>query len=181
MFHEIISFLFSNTTFYSRGCASHQDRLIEAYYLTWLDLIVARGLLSFPSRVVTDLPDAPVDVQVEVGPQRGTLLVTWMPALRHKQAAAPAATATPVKSSDVVDRIAITGYVVYVDGTKVKELNSPSGENKWIFMQIKSSKAVFRPRRHCRWACERGRWGSSDTKLVLRNKDYAEYAFGVSA
>lgn len=78
--------------------------------------------------LVADLPDAPVDVQVEVGPQRGTLLVTWMPALRHKKAAATAAaTATSSKISDVVDRIAITGYNVYVDGTKVKQLNSPSG------------------------------------------------------
>ena len=73
----------------------------------------------------TDLPDAPVDVQVEVGPQRGTLLVTWMPALRHKQPAA--AVKVTSKATDVVNRAAITGYVVYVDGTKVKQLDSPSG------------------------------------------------------
>jgi RIMS-binding protein 2 len=82
--------------------------------------------------LAVDLPDAPVDVQVEVGPQRGTLLVTWMPALRHKKAAAMAAAAATLpapKITDVVDRIAITGYTVYVDGTKVKQLNSPSGNS----------------------------------------------------
>jgi hypothetical protein len=46
-----------------------------------------------------------------------------MPALRHKQAGSVAAGSAP----DSVDRIAITGYVVYVDGTKVKQLDSPSG------------------------------------------------------
>jgi hypothetical protein len=52
-----------------------------------------------------------------------------MPALRHKQAAAAAAAGSAAsKVVDVTNRIAITGYAVYVDGTKVKQLDSPSGE-----------------------------------------------------
>jgi len=92
-------------------------------------MYTCRGYISVqcPSTRSTDLPDAPVDVQVEVGPQRGTLLVTWLPALRHQQAAATVAVAP--KATDVVNRVAIIGYAVYVDGTKVKQLDSPSGRS----------------------------------------------------
>jgi len=53
------------------------------------------------------LPDPPVDVQVENGPQDGTMLVTWMPV---------AGSGAPV-----------TGYAVYADGKKVTDIDSPTG------------------------------------------------------
>jgi len=61
--------------------------------------------------VTTELPDAPAEVQVEAGPQHGTLLVMWL----------------PVKVTERSCTAAITGYSVYVDGRRVKELQSPTG------------------------------------------------------
>lgn len=58
------------------------------------------------------LPEPPVDIQVEPGPQDGTLLVTWQP---------------PNASSSVGGSM-ITGYAVYADGKKVTDVDSPSGE-----------------------------------------------------
>ena len=65
------------------------------------------------SRVVAGVPDAPLDVQVEVGPQEGSLLVTWL----------PVTITTAGKSNGAV----VTGYSVYVDGERVRELSSPTG------------------------------------------------------
>lgn len=48
------------------------------------------------------LPDPPQEIQVEAGPQDGTLLVTWQPVNR------------PPSSGPV------TGYAVYADGKKVR-------------------------------------------------------------
>lgn len=62
-----------------------------------------RGSLLSPG-----LPDPPVDIQVEAGPQDGTLLVTWLPVTVN--------TAAP-----------ITGYAVYADGKKVTDVDSPTG------------------------------------------------------
>lgn len=56
--------------------------------------------------IITEFPDPPGDVQVEAGPQHGTLLVTWSP---------------PVNTCGLV-----TGYCVYANGSKVKELISPT-------------------------------------------------------
>ena len=61
--------------------------------------------------VYVELPDAPAEVQVEAGPQHGTLLVMWL----------------PVKVTERSCTAAITGYSVYVDGRRVKELQSPTG------------------------------------------------------
>jgi len=57
-------------------------------------------------------------VQVEAGPQRGTLLVTWMPVADKK----------PVDEDAAALMRSITGYAVYVDGTMVKQLDSPTGQ-----------------------------------------------------
>jgi len=68
--------------------------------------------------ITVPLPDAPLGVQVEAGPQRGTLLVTWTPVPDKK----------PV-DADAAELIrTITGYTVYVDGTLVKQLDSPTGQ-----------------------------------------------------
>lgn len=57
------------------------------------------------------MPEPPIDIQVEPGPQDGTLLVTWQPA-----------TPTSAASNSLV-----TGYAVYADGKKVTDVDSPTG------------------------------------------------------
>lgn len=60
------------------------------------------------------LPDPPSEVQVESGPQDGTLLVTWLP--------------VTTTLSDPSNRGHITGYAVYADGKKVSDIDSPTGK-----------------------------------------------------
>uniref|UniRef100_A0A6B2ED43 Putative peripheral benzodiazepine receptor prax-1 n=1 Tax=Phlebotomus kandelakii TaxID=1109342 RepID=A0A6B2ED43_9DIPT len=60
------------------------------------------------------LPDPPQEIQVEAGPQDGTLLVTWQPVSR------------PPSSGPV------TGYAVYADGKKVTDVDSPTGDHALI-------------------------------------------------
>ncbi|KAG4069628.1 hypothetical protein HA402_014651 [Bradysia odoriphaga] len=60
------------------------------------------------------LPDPPQEIQVEAGPQDGTLLVTWQPVNR------------PPSSGPV------TGYAVYADGKKVTDVDSPTGDHALI-------------------------------------------------
>ncbi|XP_054290498.1 peripheral-type benzodiazepine receptor-associated protein 1-like isoform X8 [Macrosteles quadrilineatus] len=62
------------------------------------------------------LPEPPVDIQVEPGPQDGTLLVTWQPA-------------TPTTSAC---NTLVTGYAVYADGKKVTDVDSPTGDHALI-------------------------------------------------
>jgi len=82
-----------------------------------------------------ELPDAPAEVQVEAGPQHGTLLVMWL----------------PVKVTERSCTSAITGYSVYVDGRRVKELQSPTGTLARYRLSLKKydmpSKACGRLRR----------------------------------
>ena len=59
------------------------------------------------------IPDAPVDIQVEVGPKEGSLLVTWLPV-----------TLTEAGKSNGAK---VTGYSVYVDGVKLKSVKSSTG------------------------------------------------------
>jgi len=73
--------------------------------------------------IIVPLPDAPMGVQVEAGPQRGTLLVTWTPVPDKK----------PVDEEAAALIRAITGYAVYVDGTMVKQLDSPTGQSPVSF------------------------------------------------
>ncbi|ROT62437.1 hypothetical protein C7M84_019723 [Penaeus vannamei] len=54
------------------------------------------------------LPDPPVDVQVEPGPQDGSLLVTWLPV-------------TINSTGGTSNGAPVTGYAVYADGKKVTE------------------------------------------------------------
>ncbi|XP_035213152.1 RIMS-binding protein 2-like isoform X2 [Stegodyphus dumicola] len=63
------------------------------------------------------LPDPPVNVQVEQGPQDGTLLVTWLPV--------PTNPASSLISP-------VTGYAVFVAGKKVAEIDSPTGDHALI-------------------------------------------------
>ncbi len=57
------------------------------------------------------MPDPPSEIQVELGPQDGTLLVTWIPVSAENANGAP-----------------VTGYAVYADGKKVTDIDSPTGE-----------------------------------------------------
>ncbi|BES90149.1 Variant SH3 domain [Nesidiocoris tenuis] len=62
------------------------------------------------------LPEPPVDIQVEPGPQDGTLLVTWQPSTLLSS---PSGTS-------------VTGYAVYADGKKVTDVDSPTGDHALI-------------------------------------------------
>lgn len=71
------------------------------------------------------LPDPPQDIQLEAGPQDGTILVTWQPVNR------------PTSTGPV------TGYAVYADGKKVTDINSPTGDHALIDI---GKLGVFNPR-----------------------------------
>jgi RIMS-binding protein 2 len=81
------------------------------------------------------VPDPPVDVQVELGPQDGTLLVTWLPVTINSQSG---------KSNGVP----VTGYVVYADGRKVTEVDSPTGDHALLdissFMGLQAKHVTVR-------------------------------------
>ncbi len=64
------------------------------------------------------VPDPPVDVQVELGPQDGSLLVTWLPVTINSQSG---------KSNGVP----VTGYVVYADGRKITEVDNGETKGTW--------------------------------------------------
>ncbi|XP_073421901.1 peripheral-type benzodiazepine receptor-associated protein 1 isoform X2 [Dendrobates tinctorius] len=57
-------------------------------------------------------PDAPLDVQVEMGPKPGVLLITWLP--------------VTIDASGTSNGVRVTGYSVYADGQKVLEVASPT-------------------------------------------------------
>ena len=61
------------------------------------------------------LPDPPMDVRVDGGPQDGTILVTWIPS---------------AGTHSVVGKQApVTGYAVFADGKRVTDVDSPSSKN----------------------------------------------------
>ena len=78
--------------------------------MTLFSILKTQRLYLFP----IGLPDAPLDIQVESGPQDGTLLITWLP--------------VTITTSGMSNGALVTGYSVYIDGQKVKELNSPTGK-----------------------------------------------------
>lgn len=61
-----------------------------------------------------------MDVQVEAGPQDGSLLVTWLPV-------------TINSTGGTSNGAPVTGYAVYADGKKVTEVESPTGEDVMRF------------------------------------------------
>lgn len=64
--------------------------------------------------MLIECPQLEQEIQVEAGPQDGTLLVTWQPVTR------------PPSSGPV------TGYAVYADGKKVTDVDSPTGDHALI-------------------------------------------------
>ena len=61
------------------------------------------------------IPDAPLDIQVEVGPQDGTLLVTWLP--------------VTITTAGTSNGCLVTGYSLYIDGHRIKDVTSPTGDH----------------------------------------------------
>lgn len=53
------------------------------------------------------IPEPPINVQVEAGPQEGTLLLTWLP--------------VTIEPSGFSNGALVKGYVVYADGQRTKE------------------------------------------------------------
>ena len=79
---------------------------------------VALGNLHFiaiflKSLFLVGLPDPPSQVQVEVGPQPGTLLISWRPV-----------TTQPKPPS----RAAVHSYLVFADGRNIAQVPSATGE-----------------------------------------------------
>ncbi|CAG0916200.1 unnamed protein product, partial [Notodromas monacha] len=70
----------------------------------------------------TGLPDPPVNVQVEPGPQDGTLLVTWLP--------------VTIINSGTSNGAPVTGYAVFLDGQKVCDVGSPTGDHAVIDLSL---------------------------------------------
>ncbi|VDP25333.1 unnamed protein product, partial [Onchocerca flexuosa] len=65
------------------------------------------------------LPDPPSNVQVEMGPQPGTLLVSWTPV-----------TSQPLPPS----RAAVHSYLVYADGRNIAQVPSVNGKFTNIYI-----------------------------------------------
>jgi len=67
------------------------------------------------------LPDPPMDVRVDSGPQDGTILVTWIPVTLN--------ITTPGQK---VKTAPITGYAVFADGKRVTDVDSPSSDHALV-------------------------------------------------
>lgn len=73
------------------------------------------------------LPDPPVDIQVEQGPQDGTLLITWLP--------------VTLNQFGTSNNCPVTGYAVFCGHKKLAEIDSPTGkieDNVQYTMNIQS-------------------------------------------
>lgn len=70
--------------------------------------------IDFKTTPKIGLPDPPSNVQVEIGPQQGTLLVSWYPV-----------TTQPKSPS----RAAIHSYLVYADGRNIAQVPSPTADH----------------------------------------------------
>ncbi|XP_068832718.1 peripheral-type benzodiazepine receptor-associated protein 1 isoform X2 [Capricornis sumatraensis] len=57
-------------------------------------------------------PDAPLDVQVELGPSPGILIISWLP--------------VTIDAAGTSNGVRVTGYAVYADGQKIMEVASPT-------------------------------------------------------
>lgn len=71
-------------------------------------------MINYIIYCVAGVPEPPLNVQVEAGPQEGTLLLTWIP--------------VTIDSSGFSNGAVVTGYVVYADGRRVKEALGPTSK-----------------------------------------------------
>lgn len=65
------------------------------------------------SPLYSGIPDAPLDVQVEAGPQKGSVLITWLP--------------VTITTAGTSNGAKVLGYAVFADGACIDELMSPTG------------------------------------------------------
>nr|XP_033778811.1 peripheral-type benzodiazepine receptor-associated protein 1 isoform X3 [Geotrypetes seraphini] len=65
-------------------------------------------------------PDAPLDVQVELGPSPEILLISWLP--------------VTIDAAGTSNGVRVTGYAVYTDGQKVLEVTSPTAGSVLVGM-----------------------------------------------
>ncbi len=79
------------------------------------------------------MPDPPMDVRVDGGPQDGTLLVTWIPVSTNR---------------DRANRLLapVTGYAVFADGKRVTDVDSPSSEFFYVQQEYFFQKPVEKSR-----------------------------------
>ncbi|GAV03934.1 hypothetical protein RvY_14295-2 [Ramazzottius varieornatus] len=75
-------------------------------FSNYLQACAQVGFKTLPDNV----PDPPSTLQLESGPQDGTLLLTWTPVI-------------PPANCDV------TGYAIYADGQRVQQIDSPTGDH----------------------------------------------------
>lgn len=76
------------------------------------------------------LPDPPVDIQVEAGPQNGTLLVTWMP--------------VTLNQFGTSNNCPVTGYAVFAGHKKLAEIDSPTGKKTFYIIKNLSIKVIHK-------------------------------------
>ena len=88
-------------------------------YTVLLDFTI-KQIIDPNSILFLEIPDAPLEIQVEPGPRQGTLLVMWL----------------PVKPDGKPPNSIVNGYSVYVDGRKVKEMLSPTGTMSNLLITI---------------------------------------------
>ncbi|KAK3585385.1 hypothetical protein CHS0354_004665 [Potamilus streckersoni] len=82
------------------------------------DGALQRDLLSSPVDFKTSaggLPEPPLNVQVEPGPQEGNLLLTWLP--------------VTIDTSGFSNGALVTGYVVFADGRRTKEAKGATNDH----------------------------------------------------
>ncbi|XP_064461008.1 RIMS-binding protein 2-like isoform X3 [Ornithodoros turicata] len=118
VFRHLVSGLAPNTT-YRVGVRAKPGRLLLHAATDDKDPRRLMGMLTAFVDFRTlpkGIPDPPVDIQVEAGPQEGTLLVTWLPVTIN--ATAGTSNGAPV-----------TGYAVYAAGRKLAEIDSPTGDH----------------------------------------------------
>ena len=70
----------------------------------------------------TALPDPPMDVRVDGGPQDGTILVTWIP--------------VTLNTTSAQRVVPVTGYAVFADGKRVTDVDSPSSDHALVDLGI---------------------------------------------
>ncbi len=87
------------------------------YKLHVINIVLRRvKLVSVIVLLSSALPDPPMDVRVDGGPQDGTILVTWIPVTLN----------TAITTTK---QVPVTGYAVFADGKRVTDVDSPTSKH----------------------------------------------------
>ncbi|XP_076346015.1 RIMS-binding protein 2-like isoform X6 [Tachypleus tridentatus] len=119
IFRHVITGLVPNTL-YKVSVSAKPGKLLYNAKKNSKKLIMLTVFVEFRT-LPKGLPEPPVDIQIEAGPQDGTLLVTWLPV-----------TINPTGTSNGVP---VTGYAIFAAGKKVAEIYSPTGDH--ALLQVK--------------------------------------------